>query len=154
MMALRISLGAALLMALFAGTGGAQQSGARQSSADAEQEIKALMEQVRVAALKSDVTFFDGYLAADVSRIDAGGRLASKNEMISNFKSGQMKYRSLTVQDLKVRIYGDTAVVIVIYDSQGTNRGHDFSQINRATRVLVKRDGKWQEVAFQATKVQ
>ena len=55
---------------------------------------------------------------------------------------------------LRVRIYGDTAVVTARADVKGHQMGEDFSGPYRYTRVWVRRTGHWQAVSYQATVTQ
>ena len=56
-------------------------------------------------------------------------------------------------KDETVHVYGNTAVVTSTADVKGTNKGADISGTYQASRVWVKRNGKWQQVLFQSTKV-
>jgi uncharacterized protein (TIGR02246 family) len=118
-----------------------------------EQEARALLEQVRKAALKSDAAFFESYFADGLSRIEARGQLDSKEDALHAFKSGDVRYHSLESRDMQIHLYGDTAIVTLIYDFSATRKGNGFKGSNRVTRVLERCDGRWQEVAFQATPI-
>ena len=48
---------------------------------------------------------------------------------------------------------GNTAVVTSTADVKGTVKGNDISGTYQASRVWVKRNGNWQQVLFQSTKV-
>jgi ketosteroid isomerase-like protein len=64
--------------------------------------------------------------------------------------------RSYKRRDLKVRPYGDVAVMTGEIDitidalADGTAEQHIFS---RATQVWIHRDGRWQMIVFQATMI-
>jgi len=61
---------------------------------------------------------------------------------------------SLHVQDnMKVRIYGDAAVLTADRRSKGSLHGTDTSGYQRMIRVLVKKHGRWQAVAYAATPI-
>jgi len=74
-----------------------------------------------------------------------------KADTMSAIKSGDIKITSNELSDLKVRVYGDTAVVTGKTDVKGTSGGKDISGPTLFTRVYVKKDGRWQSVAFQQT---
>ena len=73
--------------------------------------------------------------------------------MVNNFKTGQTKLTSDEVSDMKVRVYGNTAVVTGTADGAGTMAGKDTKGQIMFTRVWVKKGGSWQPVAFQQTLV-
>jgi ketosteroid isomerase-like protein len=68
--------------------------------------------------------------------------------------SSDLKFQSLEVSDLRVRVYGDTAVAAGTTALKGTFKQQDISGTYRYTDTWVKRNGKWQVVASQATRVQ
>ena len=57
------------------------------------------------------------------------------------------------VSDLKVRVYGSTAVVTGKSNAKGSINGRELKGPVMFTRVYVKKDGKWQSVAFQQTPI-
>ena len=64
-----------------------------------------------------------------------------------------MKFDTLTTDEVKVRVYGDTAVTTGLAKVKGQSGGQDLSGTYRYMNVLVRRGGRWQSVAFQATQV-
>ncbi|MFB3815617.1 MAG: nuclear transport factor 2 family protein [Terriglobales bacterium] len=120
---------------------------------DAEQQIKNYLDQSRQASLRGDASFFETNLADDYQRVNPQGQSLTKAEFVDSIKSGDARFQSIDVKDVKVRVYGNTAVVNSSADVKGTNKGQDISGTYRTTRVFVNRGGKWQEVSFQATRV-
>jgi len=80
--------------------------------------------------------------------------VTTKQDTVSARKSGQLRYESINVSDMVVRLYGDTAVVTARADVKGHQLGEDFSGPYRYTRVWVRRSGHWQAVSYQATVTQ
>ena len=60
---------------------------------------------------------------------------------------------SLTTDDVKVRVYGDTAVVWFTEHLVGPSKGRQLAITLKFMDVFVMRDGRWQCVASQSTKV-
>ncbi len=118
-----------------------------------EQSIKAMTEQLNQAGLKGDVATFDKLLANDHISIGILGGSLTKAEVLENFKSGKLKFEAIDVLDMKVRVYGDTALVNSTANVKGHFGDTDISGQWRVVRVWVKRKGKWQTVSFQATRV-
>jgi ketosteroid isomerase-like protein len=73
---------------------------------------------------------------------------------VKGFQSGSFKYDSRTISDLKIRIYGDTAIVTGRSTQKGSENGKDYSGDYRFTRVYGKQEGRWVTVALQATLMQ
>ena len=118
-----------------------------------EEQIKALDDQARQAAIAGDASFQEKYLADDFVGVNQMGHVASKQEAIAMRKSGDIKYSAIDQKDETVHVYGNTAVVTSTADVKGTVKGNDISGTYQASRVWVKRNGKWQQVLFQSTKV-
>src|SRR5688500_2554331 len=56
--------------------------------------------------------------------------------------------------DMKVTRYGETAVVTGVENLKGTYKGRAGEMGLRFINVMVLRDGRWQLVAHQSTRVQ
>ena len=117
-----------------------------------EQQIKTLSDQLSQAYVKGDTSFFEKYLADDYTGIYASSQPDTKAE---TRKPGAVKYESFDVHEMKIRVYGDTAVVTSLTSSKGALRedGKPFSGDFRTTRVWVKQKDGWKLVAFQSTQV-
>ena len=112
------------------------------------------LENRRIEAMtKQDVQALEEILADDLSYTHSTGRLESKAEFISNLTSGRTKYQSIERDDVKVRQYGDTAVVTGRAKFHVNANGQDIKFQVRFTDVYAKRDGVWQMVAWQSTKL-
>jgi ketosteroid isomerase-like protein len=55
--------------------------------------------------------------------------------------------------DVRVRVYGETAVATGRIRMQGSFRGHACNDQSRFIRIFVKREGRWQLVANQLTRI-
>lgn len=117
-------------------------------------EVMDMERQAREASLHRDPDFSQRTLADDYVAITPLGQVTTKKDTISARKSGQLRYDSIDVTDMVVRIYGDTAVVTARADVKGHQLGEDFSGPYRYTRVWVRRGGHWQAVSYQATVTQ
>ena len=120
---------------------------------NAEQEIRAVIDQIRNALLKADAEAFGKCTGDDYTSIGADGRVLSKAEVLDGIRTGKIKYESLDTSDIKVRLYGDTAVVINTSSIKAHRGDLDMSGQYRDARVFVKRGGKWQQVLLQRTKI-
>lgn len=117
-------------------------------------EIIAMERQAREASLHRDADFSQRALADDYVGITPLGQVTTKQDTVSARKSGQLRYDDISVTDMVVRIYGDTAVVTARADVKGRQLGEDFSGLYRYTRVWVRRTGRWLAVSYQATVTQ
>ena len=117
-------------------------------------EIIDMERQAREASLHRDAEFSQRALADDYVGITPLGQVTTKQDSVSARKSGQLRYDTINVSDMVVRVYGDTAVVTARADVKGHQLGEDFSGPYRYTRVWVRHAGHWQAVSYQATVTQ
>jgi len=142
---------AALLVA--GSQAGTRSKRAGKAGGDVREQLKK-MEQDRVAAVvKADVATLDRLTDDNYIMTDSRGQVSNKQETLDAIKSGKIKIQSNEFDDLKVTLYGDTAVVTGKRTSKGSDGGHEITGSTRFTRVLVKRGGQWKSVAFQQTNV-
>jgi ketosteroid isomerase-like protein len=124
------------------------------SSSSGEKEIRALEEERNQAILHGDAAVLERMTSDDYTFITLRGELRTKAEIVKGFQSGSFKYESRTISDLKVRVYGDTAIVTGRSSQQGKENGKDYSGDYRFTRVYVRQKGQWVTVALQTTLIQ
>jgi hypothetical protein len=66
-------------------------------------------------------------------------------------KEIRQRTESVSLDNVKVRMYGDAAVLTADRTTKSTLRGQDNSGRQREIRVFVERNGRWQAVAMQTT---
>lgn len=125
----------------------------RQTAADVEKELTALEDQWSDAYVKGDVAVLERIEADDIVQIDADGNLFTKADDIAEVKAGIYKVKSWTREEMTVRPYGDTAVINGVARTQGTYKGKDFDSRSRGTDTWMKKDGRWQCVSGQSTRI-
>jgi hypothetical protein len=100
------------------------------------------------ADLAGDPTFYQKVLAEDWTRGDSDGTYYTKANLLKLMADTKnTKTNSEKLSELKVRVYGDTAVATYrdTYDIliMGQHRAHTII----ATDTFVKMDGEWHQVA-------
>ena len=69
-------------------------------------------------------------------------------------KPGATRYDAFELDELAVRVYSDTAVATGRSTPKGTTaKGEPITGQFRFLRVWVKRQGRWQAVAFEGTRI-
>jgi ketosteroid isomerase-like protein len=105
------------------------------------------------AWVKSDGKFFDQLYATEFLATSSDGNVYNKVDGIKDDTSPEYTEKSFGLSDLKVHIYGETAVVTGRNNVKFKKAGKAEQIDVRFTDVFVKRDGRWQCVATQGTKV-
>lgn len=118
-----------------------------------EQELKKLENQWSDATVKKDFAALDRIMADDFTNTSPEGGLSTKAQFIASVKSGEDVLSSFALSDIKVRVYGDTAVVTYVIKAKETFKGRDVSGTSRDTDTWVKRGGSWQCVASHSSMV-
>jgi ketosteroid isomerase-like protein len=130
--------------------------------AEAEREIREFEAQFARAVVEGDRAFYDRVLAADFTHTSHAGVFKTRAEFLAegksgargDSKSGTTRYDAYDVDDLAIRTYGDTAVVTGRTTPRGrTALGQPITGQYRYLRVWVKRQGRWQAVAFEGTRI-
>ena len=126
---------------------GQEQAAIRDQRSMAEQVIKKLDNERIQAQIHADAAALERIYADDFIGVGPSGTVRTKPQVISDFASGDLKFQSITTDDVRVRVYGDAAVETgrSIMDGQDTDKAvpHD----TRFTRVWVKQQGRWRLVA-------
>ena len=116
-------------------------------------EIENLEAQWREGVVQNDVATANRLLADDYLGINPNGTLETKADALAQRRSGTVKISSIEPTSLKVRVYGDTAVVTSLVDVQGHDGERDISGRYHYTRVYSRRDGEWKIVSFEASRI-
>jgi ketosteroid isomerase-like protein len=109
-----------------------------------EQEVACLAEAWATAELQSDTTFLERLLSDDFVGVGPLGFLLSKQEWLAWLQSGDLKHEALTLDEVKVRVYNDAAIVICRLVQDATYRGTPILAQLRTTQVFVRHQGQWQ----------
>ena len=109
-------------------------------------EIVDLERQSRDAALHRDAAFAERTLADDYVAITPLGQVVSKADTIAARKTAQLRYDTIDVTDMVVRLYGNTAIVSYTFLLTTAHNGTIEHRSHNESRVLVKEKGSWQVV--------
>lgn len=106
------------------------------------------------AIFKKDAKTLDLLYAKEYAYTDPTGKAYDKKQDISEIISGNYKPGALSVlSDIKVNSYGNIAVVKGLNTSKAILNGKDISGTYRFVDVFVMRDGRWQCVSTQSSKL-
>lgn len=126
---------------------GQEQSASRDQRSGVEQVIRQLDNERIQAQIHADATALDRIYAADFIGVGPSGRVRTKPQVISDFTSGDLKFQSITTDEVQVRVYENTAVETGLSTMIGQDKGKAVPRDTRFTRVWVKQQGSWRLVA-------
>ncbi len=130
----------------------AAPSFAQQPSSTADQQILKADTDRFTAMVSGDLAQLDRLLAVELSHIGTTGRIEDKHAVLYGIKSGKTKYTSIIPSERQVHVMGTVATVIGVAVIRGEEEpGVDIGI--RYTSVYVLRDGRWQMIAWQSTRI-
>ena len=119
-----------------------------------ERELTQLVKDLNAALVKADTAFLERVLAQDFVHYRPHGDVENRAQYLQDRKDGRVQFESLVADDIKVRFYGDTAIVTYRSTAKGKDRWGTINEQRRWTRVFVRKDGRWQLVHSQGTTIQ
>jgi ketosteroid isomerase-like protein len=136
---------------LVVGPGTTKSKGAQAGGVD--QQLKQIEDDWQKATRTKDAAALKHIIAADWVATDDKGNLLNREQYLSQTTSNPDAIQSSENTDMKVRVYGNTAVVTGGLTEKGTRNGTAYLDTYRWTDVFVKRGGHWQAVVSQWAKV-
>ena len=144
---------AAVLVAVMMIAVAAQRAAAAQpaQTSNTTQELRALLDQFLAGASNNDRAVFERFFADDLIYTRNSGQTTTKAAILKSLPAQLAPSGSTySAEDVTVHDYGNAAVVnfvLVAKDKDGKVTHY------RNTGTFVKRNGEWQAVAWQATKI-
>lgn len=109
-------------------------------------------QELAAAWVESDRAAIDRIIAADWTTIAITGQLLTRDEvMAAMFHDGKSPIAAMTIDNVRVRMLGETAVVTGRTVARAI--GSPMDVVLRFTDVFALRDGRWQIVASQGTTI-
>ena len=118
----------------------------------AEEELLKVEKEFAETIVNNDLEGLGRVVADDWIIIDPNGEIVARARFFEVIKSGSLTHEIMESEDLRVRIYGDSAVVTAVTRTKGKFMGQEFSTQERATDVFVKRGGRWRCVTTHLTR--
>ena len=126
------------------------------SERSAERQLIELERQLSDALVREDAKVLDRLWSNDLVFTFPNGKVSNKAERLAGQKPAAQPTQSdsKTVNDeVKVYLYGNTAVVTVLSTWSGKTNNEAYSSQFQATHVWVKQEGRWQLVAAHVSPV-
>jgi len=124
--------------------------GAAQAPSATDQTVLKLDRALIDALFKKDRTAFEPLLADDYVYIHSNGTVANREEEIAQTMASDVKWTASNLSGLKIRVYGDAAIVTGTLTHTGSAKGY-VGGARLVTHLWVKRNGRWQTVGGQST---
>jgi ketosteroid isomerase-like protein len=117
-----------------------------------EEELLELEKEFAQAIVSNDLESIGRLVTDDWIIIDPNGEIVDRMRFFEVIKSGALTHDMMESEDLRVRVYGDSAVVTAVTCTKGKFMEQEFSTQERATDVFVKRGSQWRCVLTHLTR--
>ena len=124
------------------------------AQSDAEREVLKLTKEYQGGIGRRDASVHERLFADDYTYTPGNGKFMGREEHMQFTKSGALVVESLRSEDVRARVYGDTAVVTGLWITTGRRDAKESKERRiRYILVYVRKAGRWQIVAEQRTGV-
>ena len=125
-----------------------QERGARRDQTRIVEQVIRKLDNDRIQAqIHADAVALERIYAPDFIGAGPSGTVRTKPQVISDFTSGDLRFQSITTDDVQVRVYGNAAVETGRSTMNGQDKGKAVPRDTRFTRVWIKQQGRWRLVA-------
>ena len=117
-----------------------------------ELAVRQAIDELAVALRNNDAAALDRLYADGYIFVGDTGAMMTKAERVAAFRSGDLKYESISHEVASIKLFGDTAVAIVRFTTKMAP-GVKFSDGKFVTTATyAKTKGRWQIVAAQSSR--
>jgi ketosteroid isomerase-like protein len=121
---------------------------------DLKHQVEKLEEAWRTAQLNDDAETMNRLLSDNYIGITMNGQIVTKMQQLDRMRTRTMSLSRIDLDDVKVKLIGQTAVVTSRANVEGTDEGEPFHGIYRYTRVYARvANGSWKITNFEVTRV-
>jgi len=129
----------------------AQPPSAAPGSAAAS-EVERVERELVAAIVNADLVTYDRILADDYVAYTVTGQESTKREIMASYRAGTRRYLSLSISDVKVRVFGETAILSARTSGMRVEEGSaPVPNTVRYFRVFTRRNGVWRAVMQMVT---
>lgn len=123
------------------------------AAAAVEDDVMALTQAACDAFRLRDIAALERLLAPEFTLVEPGADVQTREQALAEVRAGEPRYAVFRNHSMSARVYGDAAIVVGITSLEGTAGGKPFKVDVRFTDTLIRRAGRWQMVASQATRI-
>jgi len=123
-------------------------------SSESEGKLIALERMWNQAQLMHDSGALQSLIGEHFLSTEWDGQLSSRDQFLADIRDPKFKPSVMSVQDLKVEFYGDTAIVVGIYHTKGLYNGKSYEHTGRFTDTWIHQNAAWKCVASHTSLIQ
>lgn len=112
-----------------------------------EDKLLVLERMWNEAQVNRDAAALDALVDSRFVNTEWDGGVSDKQHFLADIRDPLFKPSLLTIRDVKVNFFGNTAVITGTYHTQGTYKGKAYDHVGRFTDTWVLDGAKWLCVA-------
>ena len=120
---------------------------AKQDLSAQESKLLVLEHLWNEAQVSRDASALQGMISDRFVNTEWDGEVSDHDKFLADIRDPRFKPVALTIQDVKVSSYRDTAIITGVYHAKGTYQGKSYDHVGRFTDTWIYDAGKWQCVA-------
>ncbi len=120
---------------------------------DEENAVLQTERELATAYLRSDADAIARGVMEDYTLTNSMGKITTRADDIDEAKKNNPKYEMFENHDMKVRVHGDTAVVIGQTHTKGISSGKPFDSEFQFTDTFIRDGGRWRLLAGHVSKL-
>jgi ketosteroid isomerase-like protein len=127
---------------------------------DSRREIENAVGRFSKAFVEADVSILNTLLSEDYIHTNSTGSALNKQQWLEYIKTrradleaGRLEIESYENKDLRIRVYGESAIVTGANVAKGKREGKPFVTQLRFTHLWIKQSGQWKRAAFHDSPV-
>jgi hypothetical protein len=101
------------------------------------------------AEVRGDRNTLDTMLTDQFVGVGPRGFVLTKAEWLDRHASGDLKYRSIYVDEIDVHPYGDAVLVTSVQSQDGSYQSHDIKGSFRTSQLMVRDGDHWRLASIQ-----
>jgi len=123
-----------------------------QPPSDAEgAKLVALERMWNQAQVSRDATAIAAMIGDKFTNTEWDGEVSNRGKFLADFADPKFQPVLMNIQDVKVELYSNTAIVTGTYHTKGTYGGKPYEHFGRFTDTWLSQDGKWLCVASHSS---
>jgi len=127
--------------------------GAAQSPAELIKEVRKTDFRFMQTLKDGDHKTLDEILDENAVIVSSAGKVGPRDHMIEAVRTGMTRVTWVDIEQEKVILHGETAVVSERLHSRGLSRGEKIDTLLQIIRVYIHKNGKWRLISYQSTRV-
>ena len=122
------------------------------ASGDDVADLIATDKRLQRAYVDRDWAVLDEIFTDDYVLVVSSGEERTKAQIIQGASSPDAQWEINETSDWKVRVYGDSAIVVATLHQKGTDHGTPFDSVVKFSDTYIRENGKWRNVHAHASK--